>query len=268
MIQNKKFDNLISKLKSLENIAVAFSGGVDSAFLLAAAKIAVGDNVVGITIDSPALPRYELEDARAIANQIGVKHVVVKSDEIEAEVKSNPVNRCYFCKKIEFGSIIEEARQLGIKYVLDGSNADDIKDYRPGMQATTELRVLSPLLEAQMTKNEIREFSKALNLPTWDKPAYACLFSRIPYGQEIKLEDLEKIEKSEKYFIDKGFRTIRVRCHTDLARIEVAANDRAKLMEEPLASDIAKTLKSFGFKYVTIDIQGYRMGSFNEFIGS
>jgi uncharacterized protein len=266
MIQNTKFDNLISKIKSLEHVAVAFSGGVDSAFLLAAAKIAVGDKVVGITIDSPALPRYELEDARALADMVGVKHVVVKSDEIEDEVKSNPANRCYFCKKLEFGSIKDEAKRLGIKYVLDGSNADDTKDFRPGMQATRELQVLSPLLEAGITKAEIREFSKHLELPTWDKPAYACLFSRIPYGQEIKLEDLEKVEKSEKYFIDMGFRTIRVRCHTDLARIEVAPNDRVKLMTEPLASEITKTLKSFGFKFVTLDVQGYRLGSFNEFV--
>jgi uncharacterized protein len=266
MIQNKKFENLISKIRSLENVAIAFSGGVDSAFLLAAAKIAIGDKAIGITIDSPALPRYELEDARALADLIGAKHIVVKSDEIEEEVKSNPSNRCYFCKKLEFGSIIEEAKKQGIQYVLDGSNADDTKDYRPGMQATKELQVLSPLLEEGITKAEIREFSKALELPTWDKPAYACLFSRIPYGMEIKLEDLEKVEKSEKYFIDKGFRTIRVRCHSDLARIEVAANDRAKLMEEPFATEIATTLKSYGFKFVTIDVQGYRMGSFNEFI--
>ena len=266
MIQNSKYTKLIEGLKKIETCAVAFSGGVDSSFLLAAAREAVGEKVVAITIDSPALPRYELEDAIFIANLVGAKHIIVKSDEIEEEVKSNPSNRCYFCKKLEFGSIKDEAAKLGIKYVLDGSNADDLKDYRPGMKATTELQVLSPLLEAGITKAEIREFSKALKLPTWDKPAYACLFSRIPYGHEIKLEDLAKVEKSEKYLIDLGFRTVRVRRHSEIARIEVASADLIKLVTEPLATEISKTLKSFGFKFVTLDLQGYRMGSFNEFI--
>jgi uncharacterized protein len=226
---------------------------------LAAAKEALGDKAVGITIDSPALPRYELDDAVAIAHLVGVRHIIVKSDNIEEEVKRNPVDRCYFCKKIEFGSVKRVAKDLGIKYVLDGSNVDDLKDYRPGMKAISELQVLSPLLDAQMTKSE-------LNLPTWDKPAYACLYSRIPYGQEIKLEDLDKVESGEKFLIDKGFRSVRVRCHVDLARIEVAAGDRIKLLEEPLSAEITQTFKSLGFIYVTIDIQGYRIGSLNESI--
>jgi len=266
IIKNEKFDNLLSYLKNLEKVVIAFSGGVDSSFLLAASKIALKENVTGITIDSPALPRYELEDAISIANNVGVKHVIIKSDEIADEVKSNPVNRCYFCKKNEFGSIKEEASKIGIQYVLDGANADDLNDYRPGMKATGELKILSPLLENKISKAEIREFSKALDLPTWDKPAYACLFSRIPYEHEIKLEDLEKVEKSEKFLIDKGFRTVRVRCHDDLARVEVSKSDRSKILEEPLATEIVTTLKSYGFKFVTLDIQGYRIGSFNETI--
>ncbi|MEE9914031.1 MAG: ATP-dependent sacrificial sulfur transferase LarE [Deltaproteobacteria bacterium] len=263
---NEKYNNLLAALKCLKHAAVAFSGGVDSSFLLAAAKEALGDKAVGITIDSPALPRYELEDAIAIARLVGARHIIVQSDEIESEVKQNPVNRCYFCKKAEFGSIIEKAKSLGIRHVLDGSNADDLMDYRPGMNAIKELKVVSPLLEAGLTKAEIRDLSRELNLPTWDKPAYACLYSRIPYGQEIKLEDLRKVEKGEKFFIDRGFRTVRVRCHGELARIEVAVADRIKLLCEPLASEITQTLKSFGFKFVTLDIQGYRMGSFNETI--
>lgn len=266
MIQHPKYNNLLAALRRLEHVAVAFSGGVDSSFLLAAAKDALGEKAVGITIDSPALPRYELEDAVAIAGLIGARHIIIQSPEIEEAVKLNPVNRCYFCKKVEFGAVIEKAKSLGIRYVLDGSNADDLTDYRPGMNAIKELQVLSPLLEAGLTKAEIRKFSRELNLPTWDKPAYACLFSRIPYGQEIRIEDLEKVEKSEKFFIDKGFRTIRVRCHGELARIEVAVADRVKLLCEPLATEISQKLKSFGFKYVTVDIQGYRMGSFNESI--
>lgn len=262
-IDHPKYKLLLSKLRTLEKVAVAFSGGVDSAFLLAAAKLAVGDNAIGITVDSPALPRYELEDAVAIADLIGTKHIILKSYDIEEEISDNPVNRCYFCKKVEYGSIKEEAAKLGILHVLDGSNADDMKDYRPGMKARDEVHVTSPLLEADIAKDEIRAFSKALGLPTWDKPAYACLFSRIPYGQKIKLEDLAKIEKAEKFFIDRGFRTIRVRCHNDLARIEVSAADIDKLLVEPLKSEIVTNLTSFGFHFITLDLQGYRLGSFN-----
>jgi pyridinium-3,5-biscarboxylic acid mononucleotide sulfurtransferase len=263
-IDHPKYNLLLSKLKEKGKVAIAFSGGVDSAFLLAAAKIAVGDNTVGITVDSLALPRYELEDAVNIANLVGVKHIILKSYEIEEEIADNPVNRCYFCKKVEYGDIKKEAAKLGIEHVLDGSNADDMKDYRPGMKARDEVHVSSPLLEAGITKDEIREFSKALGLPTWDKPAYACLYSRIPYGQKIKPEDLVKIEKGEKFFIDRGFRTIRVRCHNDLARIEVSPADIEKLLQEPLKSDIVSNLKFFGFNFITIDLQGYRLGSFNE----
>jgi len=263
-IDHPKYNLLLSRLKELKKVAVAFSGGVDSAFLLAASRIAAGENVVGITVDSPALPRYELEDAIKIADLIGAKHIILKSYDIEEEISDNSVNRCYFCKKVEYGNIREEAARLGIFNILDGSNADDMKDYRPGMKARDEVHVSSPLLEAGITKDEIRQFSKALGLPTWDKPAYACLFSRIPYGQKIKIEDLAKIEKAEKFFIDKGFRTIRVRCHSDLARIEVSPSDIEKLLQEPFKSEIVTNLKTFGFHFITIDIQGYRLGSFNE----
>jgi pyridinium-3,5-biscarboxylic acid mononucleotide sulfurtransferase len=264
-IINTKYTNLLQYLKDLKKAAVAFSGGVDSSFLLAAAKIALEENIVAITIDSPALPRYELEDAIHTAALLKVNHFIIKEEGIDEAVKFNPVDRCYFCKKMEFGSVKEKAALMGIHYVLDGSNADDLKDYRPGMKATREVEVLSPLLENGLTKDEIRAFSKTLGLPTWNKPAYACLYSRIPYGQEITLKDLEKIEKSEKFFIDKGFRNIRVRCHKDLARIEVDPSERTKLLEEPLASEISHALKTIGFRYITIDIQGYRTGSMNYF---
>ncbi len=263
-INDPKFHLLLKRLSEMGTAAVAFSGGVDSSFLLAAARIVLGENAVGITVDSPALPRYELEDAIKIAALVGVKHIILKSDKIEEEVAMNPINRCYYCKRIEFGDIKKEAARLGIRHVLDGSNADDVNDYRPGTQAREEAQVLSPLLETGITKAEIRRFSKALKLPTWDKPAYACLFSRIPYGQRIKTEDLQKVEKAEKFLIDRGFRTVRVRCHQDLARIEVTPSDVPRLLQESHRKDIIDALKSFGFHFVTIDMQGYRMGSLNE----
>ena len=263
-IENKKYAELIGFLKKLHKVAIAFSGGVDSTFLLAAAKNAIHKNVVAITVDSPALPRYELEDAIKIADMLKVKHLIIKQDVVEVALKQNPVNRCYLCKKTEFGSIKIKAAELGIEHVLDGSNADDLHDFRPGMKATRDIGVLSPLLKFGITKDEIRSFSKSLGLPTWDKPAYACLYSRIPYGQEIKKEDLEKIEKSEKFLIDNGFKTVRVRCHRNLARIEVTPSDCYKLFNEPLRSEIALNLKLFGFEFITVDILGYRTGSFNE----
>ncbi len=264
MIDNEKYKSLQYHLRNSGKIAVAYSGGVDSSFLLAASKIAVGEHAVGITINSPAMPAYELEDAKKTAALIGVRHIIIESPDIEAEVKKNTANRCYYCKKFEFGSVIAEASKLGIKTVVDGSNADDVKDYRPGMIATRELRIKSPLQELGITKAEVREFSKQLNLPTWNKPAYACLFSRIPYGQEIKMEDLLKIEKSEKFFIDKGFRTVRVRCHDTIARIEMLKNELEALFREPFHNEVITVLKSFGFKYITVDIEGYRTGSMNE----
>jgi uncharacterized protein len=264
MIANNKYEALSKYLQKLGKAAVAFSGGVDSTFLLAVGKEALGNNIVAITIDTPALPRYELEDAVKLATSIGVMHIILNSDEIEPEVKANPVDRCYFCKKIEFGKVVDKAAGMGIQYVLDGTNADDLKDYRPGMKAKEEVNVISPLLENGITKAEIREFSRQLGLSTWDKPAYACLFSRIPYGQEIKIKDLVKIEKAEKFFITKGYKTVRVRCHDNLARIEVDPADRAKLLQEPFATEIYAALKSFGFTYITVDVAGYRMGSLNE----
>ena len=264
-MKDEKYEKLTSHLRRLGRVAVAFSGGVDSSFLLAAATETLGaGNTVGITVDSPALPRHELEDAVNLAARIGARHIILESPDIEDEVRKNPADRCYHCKKFEFGSILEEASRLGFPHVLDGSNADDTGDYRPGMKAVKELAVVSPLLEAGLTKNDIRELSREMGLPTWDKPAYACLYSRIPYGQEIKIEDLFRIEQSEKFLIKKGFRTSRVRCHGDIARIEVGRGESAKLMEEPLRSELIAALKECGFRYVTLDLEGYRTGSMNE----
>jgi len=264
MIKGAKYEALAFFIKSAGKIAVAYSGGVDSSFLLAVSKLELDGDAVGITIDSPALPRYELEDAIKTASLIGARHIIIESPEIEEEIRRNPVNRCYFCKKLEFGAVIKAAGNLGITMVIDGSNVDDKKDFRPGIDATRELKVRSPLLELGFTKDEIRDFSKQLKLPTWDKPAYACLFSRIPYGQKINMEDLAKIENSEKFFIDMGYRTIRVRCHGPVARIEVRETEIESLFKQPFRNEIISTLKKNGFKYITVDLEGYRMGSLNE----
>ena len=264
MIDDPKYQKLASSLRDLGNAAVAFSGGVDSTFLLAAAKEALEENVIGITVDSPALPRRELKDAVFFAEFMGVRHLVLRTDEIEEDVRKNPELRCYFCKKVEFGKIIDEAKRLGYNHVLDGSNADDHKDYRPGMRASRELDVISPLQEIGITKEEVRRFARDMGLSVWDKPAYACLYSRFPYGTEIRKEDLEKVEKAEEFLSDKGFHNVRVRFHGVLARIEVDSTERERLVQSPLDSEIMNTFRSLGFTFVSVDIRGYRMGSLNE----
>jgi uncharacterized protein len=196
---------------------------------------------------------------------LGVKHEIIEAPIIDS-IKFNPENRCYLCKTAVFSMILSIAKEQGYNYVIDGTNYDDISDYRPGLKALKELEVKSPLLECKLTKAEIRAFSKELGLSTWNKPAYACLLTRIPYGTELKVGDFEKIENAEKYMMSIGFRAIRVRCHGDLARIEVSKGDRSKLFDEELLDTIDKNIKECGFKYVTLDLQGYRVGSFNETI--
>jgi uncharacterized protein len=265
MINNEKYNELINYLKSLEKVVLAFSGGVDSTFLLKAAKEALGDNVKAVTIMSPYIPKWEIAEAKELVKELGVKHEIIEAPIIDS-IKFNPEDRCYLCKTAVFNMIIAVAKEQGYNYVIDGTNFDDISDYRPGLRALKELKVKSPLLECKLTKAEIREFSKELNLKTWDKPSYACLLTRIPYGNELKVEDFEKIEKAERFMMSIGFRAIRVRCHGDLARVEVNKNDRSKLFDEELLDTIANNIKECGFKYVTLDLQGYRVGSFNETI--
>ncbi|AVP63062.1 ATP-dependent sacrificial sulfur transferase LarE [Clostridium botulinum] len=259
---NDKYNNLINYLKDLKSVAVAFSGGVDSTLLLKAAKEALGDNAISITIVSSYIPKWEIKEAKELVDKIGIKSYFVEVPMLE-EIRFNPEDRCYICKKSVFNKIKYLAREKGIKYIVDGTNADDTKDYRPGMRALKELEVKSPLLENAINKDEIRILSKDLQLDTWDKPAYACLLSRIPYNQEIKKEDLVRIEKAEVYMMKLGFRAVRVRSHGNLARIEVPQKERMKLFNERILDKVSKELKELGFKYVTVDIEGYKMGSLN-----
>jgi len=265
MINNEKYNELIKYIKGLGKVVLAFSGGVDSTFLLKAAKEALEDNVKAVTILSPYIPKWEISEAKELVKELGVQHEIIEAPIIDS-IKFNPEDRCYLCKTAVFSMILDAAKKQGYDCVIDGTNFDDISDYRPGLKALKELDVKSPLLECKLTKAEIRAFSKELGLNTWDKPAYACLLTRIPYGNELKVEDFEKIENAEKYMMSIGFRAIRVRCHGDLARIEVSRDDRSKLFNEELLDTIAKNIKECGFKYVSLDLQGYRVGSFNETI--
>jgi pyridinium-3,5-biscarboxylic acid mononucleotide sulfurtransferase len=268
MTSNAKYEKLKYYIKQLGSAAVAFSGGVDSSFLSKVCYDELKDNSIAITIVSPMMPKSEIKEAQSIAVKIGIKHIQVIDNTIEDKVALNPIDRCYHCKKIEFSTIIGAAIKNGIKNVLDGSNIDDLSDYRPGMNALSELKIISPLRDAGLTKNEIRQLSKDLGLKTWDKPAFACLASRIPYGEKITLEILEKIDKSEEYLRNLGFRQLRVRAHGDIARIEIASLELEKLFNLKLMEDISKAIKSYGFLYVCIELEGYKTGALNRTIAN
>jgi uncharacterized protein len=261
---DEKYQKLITLIASKGSVAVAFSGGVDSSFLCHAAWAALGKNAVAVTIVSPMLPQSEVDAAKDIAGKIGIEHILVEERDIEEEVAANPADRCYHCKKLEFGGILEAAEKRGINTVLDGSNIDDEGDYRPGLQALKELGVTSPLREAGLNKAEIRELSRRFNLPTWDKPAFACLASRIPYGERIDREKLERIGKAEDLLRALGFRQFRVRSHDKIARIEVAPEERKLFFDEKTLDRVSQAFKSFGFLYVAFELEGYRMGSMNR----
>jgi uncharacterized protein len=263
---NEKFLNLKRIITQLGKAAVAFSGGVDSSFLSKVCYDVLGENALAVTVVSPLLPKSEIEDAKEIARSIGIKHLLIEDNVIEDAVAENPPDRCYFCKKIEFLNIKEASLKYGIDVVLEGSNFDDLSDYRPGLIALNELKILSPLRKAELTKKEIRELSKKMNLKNWDKPAYACLASRIPYGEKITYNKLKKIEKSEDFLKQKGFKQFRVRSHNDTARIEVAPEERKKLFNTELMDTISKELKSYGFIFVSMDLEGYKTGSLNSIL--
>ena len=263
-----KFEDLKKYLTELKSVAVAFSGGVDSTFLLKVAHDILGENVIAVTAESKAFPQRELEETKNFCRAEGIKQIIFDSSEIIKEIfRQNPKNRCYICKRGIFEKILSIAAENKICHVVEGSNMDDSGDYRPGMQAIAELKIKSPLRHANLYKNEIRALSQKLNLQTWDKPSFACLASRFVYGEEINAEKLSMVERAEKFLHDNDFKQVRVRVHGNIARIEILPDDFDKLLNKNFREKVFTTLKSYGFDYVTLDLQGYRSGSMNLWHG-
>lgn len=260
-----KYDRLKDYLASFGSVAVAFSSGVDSTFLLYAAKEALGDHAIAVTASSCSFPERELKEAKEYCQKMGIRHFVIKSEELEIEGFShNPKNRCYLCKHELFEKIGALAKEQGINEIAEGSNLDDNGDYRPGLQAVAELGVKSPLRHIGFIKQEIRELSQYLNIPTWNKQSFACLSSRFPYGDLINEKKLKMVDRAEQLLLDMGFHQLRVRIHGDVARIELLPDEFPKFMEEKTRLSVYKKFKEYGFSYVTLDVLGYRMGSMNE----
>lgn len=263
-IEHKK-DKLKEIIAGMESIAIAYSGGVDSTFLCKFAHDILGDKVIAVTACSLTFPEREFKEADEFAKEINLKHIVITSGELDIQgFSDNPADRCYHCKKELFKKIKQVADSQGCKFMVDGSNADDLDDYRPGRKALAELKIRSPLAEAGLTKDDIRKLSKKYGIPTWNKPSFACLASRIPYGQKITAEKLKTIELAEKFLMEHGFVQIRVRHHCDTARIEVPAGEFVRFEDERLRKKISAKFKELGFSYSAVDLEGYRTGSLNE----
>ncbi len=262
-----KLNTLKEYIRDLGSLAVGFSGGVDSTFLLAVAHEVLGDKAMAITTSAASIPERELKEAKEFCAEHGIRHVICKVDQLQIEAfRTNAPDRCYHCKRAIFSEIKRVAAESGIEYIAEGSNMDDLGDYRPGLRAVEELEVTSPLRAAKLYKAEIREISKAMGLPTWSKPAYACLASRLVYGEEITEEKLSMIDNAEQFLIEHGFYEERVRMHGNIARIEVPARDITRLAADDIREVVYKRFKEIGFLYVTLDMHGYQLGSMNATI--
>ena len=265
MTLEEKFNKLKNRLKEMDRVVIAFSGGVDSALLLKAASVSGLSEVLAVTGRSESMAVEELSLAGEITSSLNVRHRIIETNELQdANYSSNPPDRCYFCKKELFGRLNEIAKKEDFPFILDGTNADDAGDRRPGRRAAEEEGVESPLLDAGLSKDDIRRLSRTLDLPTWNKPATPCLSSRFPYGRKITAKALERVGKAETFIKKSGVKELRVRSHSDVARIEILPDDFPKLMDNAFREKTVDYLKSLGFKYITIDLQGFRSGSLNE----
>ena len=265
----EKLSKLKEVVSKLDSVVVAFSGGVDSTLVTKVCYDVLKDNSMAVTARSETYPDFEFKEAQKLSKEIGIKHLVIDTSELAIEgFADNPPERCYFCKTELFGKLKDIAKQHSFLNVADGANLDDTQEFRPGLQASKELNVRSPLKEAGMTKKDIREVSKMLNLPNWNKPAYACLSSRFPYGQSITEEKLSMVSEAEKYLRDLGLVQFRVRHHETIARIEVLPEDIHILTNSPAREELTAKFKEIGFTYVTLDLAGYRSGSMNEVLSN
>jgi uncharacterized protein len=260
-----KLDRLRGIFTPMDSVMVAFSGGVDSTFVLKIAHQVLGEKVLALTTTSPTMPDEDLVSAKEMAGLIGAKHLIIESNELEIPgYAANSLNRCYLCKSNLFTVCEDQARELHISEIVDGLNLDDLHDYRPGMKAASEKSVRHPLVEAELSKAEIRSLSQQLGLPTWDRAASPCLSSRFPYGTEITPEGLEKVASGEKLLHSLGFKVVRVRYHGEVARIELAQDEMPRMLRPETSEFVTSELKKVGFRFVTLDLKGFRSGSLNE----